>query len=104
MFYEPQQLSLFLWNRPDPMTEHDLLHRAASLHSDYEQLPPPDDDPLPRLLRAMQSEMWGNSRSAVFHDARRVDCTAEDERRERFEEKRWYQQVRHCRAQVDTVC
>ena len=100
-FYEAQQLSLWLWQRPDGISEQDEGGRASRLQPDYEPLPPPDDDPLPRLLRAMQSEMWRDSGSAAIHDARRVDCTAEDERRDKHMQEQWNQEVRHSRVQAE---
>ena len=90
-FYEPQQLSLFLWDRPDGMTEGLGSCEHHPLFVKHEPLPPPDDDPLPSLLRAMQTERWRGSRSVVIHDARRVDCTVEDERKNRQGQKEHYQ-------------
>ena len=48
LYYTAQQLSFHLWERPDGVTEGAEGGRAG-------QPPGPNDDPLPRLTRAMQT-------------------------------------------------
>jgi hypothetical protein len=59
MFYEAQQLSFYLWERPDGLTEGSGGD-SGRLQPDYEPLPTQEDDPFPRLLRECRRRPYGS--------------------------------------------